>query len=167
MRFHLKDRELHTMASSTSTQTLFITLLLSLLVFPPNQQTQALTSSSCNWFKGSWVFDPSYDTHYNFKSCPLLDPEFNCQKYNRPDINYLKYRWQPSACILPMYIYLLFFIHICNAKICSPIANIVGGREGGCPIDLAKVRRSIPKICSLSLCNGVVAPGCLVKKFAV
>ncbi|CAM8937405.1 unnamed protein product [Rhodiola kirilowii] len=91
------------MASSTSTQTLFITLLLSLLVFPPNQQTQALTSSSCNWFKGSWVFDPSYDTHYNFKSCPLLDPEFNCQKYDRPDINYLKYRWQPSACILPMF----------------------------------------------------------------
>lgn len=55
---------------------------------------------TCDFFHGSWVYDASFPI-YDSGGCPYIDPEFNCQKYGRPDTDYLKYRWQPSACDLP------------------------------------------------------------------
>ncbi|XP_076957231.1 protein PMR5-like isoform X2 [Bidens hawaiensis] len=52
---------------------------------------------------GSWVHDESYPI-YHASACPgIIDAEFNCQMYGRPDSNYLKYRWKPANCELPRF----------------------------------------------------------------
>lgn len=58
----------------------------------------------CNLFEGKWVFDigakyPLYD----FKTCPFIDPEFDCLKYGRTDTQYLKYSWVPDNCPMPRF----------------------------------------------------------------
>ncbi|KAI3811529.1 hypothetical protein L1987_21253 [Smallanthus sonchifolius] len=58
--------------------------------------------SQCSLFMGSWVHDDSYPV-YQSSSCPVIDPDFNCQMYGRPDSDYLKYRWQPANCELPRF----------------------------------------------------------------
>ncbi|KAM1341543.1 hypothetical protein PS1_005900 [Malus domestica] len=59
--------------------------------------------SNCALFEGTWVQDDSYPM-YQSSQCPLIiDPEFNCQMYGRPDSDYLKYRWRPLNCELPRF----------------------------------------------------------------
>lgn len=60
--------------------------------------------STCTLFLGTWVRDDSYPL-YKPADCPaVVEPEFDCQMYGRPDSDYLKYRWQPQNCNLPTYV---------------------------------------------------------------
>lgn len=58
--------------------------------------------TNCNLFEGSWVPDKTYPV-YKSSHCPIIDPEFNCQMYGRPDSGYQRYRWRPLNCELPRF----------------------------------------------------------------
>ncbi|KAK6927112.1 PC-Esterase [Dillenia turbinata] len=58
--------------------------------------------TTCALFVGSWVQDDTYPI-YQSSNCAIIDPEFNCQMYGRPDSDYLKYRWRPANCELPRF----------------------------------------------------------------
>ncbi|KAG4181757.1 hypothetical protein ERO13_A09G003420v2 [Gossypium hirsutum] len=63
---------------------------------------QAVNGSRCNVYKGKWVYD-AFNPLYNFTDCPFILEQFNCQHNGRPDHLYQKFRWQPTACILPRF----------------------------------------------------------------
>ncbi|XP_031375628.1 protein PMR5-like isoform X2 [Punica granatum] len=59
--------------------------------------------SSCALFQGAWVRDDTYPMYQSSDCAAIIDPEFNCQAYGRPDSDYLKYRWKPLNCELPRF----------------------------------------------------------------
>uniref|UniRef100_A0A804UK31 Trichome birefringence-like N-terminal domain-containing protein n=1 Tax=Zea mays TaxID=4577 RepID=A0A804UK31_MAIZE len=65
--------------------------------------TPGLAAGGCDVFSGSWVLDggSSASAAYTGYNCPLIDAEFNCQLYGRPDSDYLRYLWKPAGCELP------------------------------------------------------------------
>jgi hypothetical protein len=63
--------------------------------------TPGLQAAGCDVFSGSWVLDGGSAASYTGYNCPLIDAEFNCQLYGRPDSDYLRYVWKPAGCELP------------------------------------------------------------------
>ncbi|KAI6670930.1 hypothetical protein NL676_005815 [Syzygium grande] len=67
--------------------------------------------SNCSLYVGTWVLDDTYPL-YQSSQCPIIDPEFNCQAFGRPDTDYLKYRWKPLNCELPRFDGLDFLVRM-------------------------------------------------------
>ncbi|XP_031403247.1 protein trichome birefringence-like 19 [Punica granatum] len=55
----------------------------------------------CDIFSGEWVPDPS-GPHYTNETCWAIHEHQNCMKYGRPDSGFLKWRWKPEGCELPL-----------------------------------------------------------------
>lgn len=78
--------------------------------------------STCTLFLGAWVRDDSYPL-YKPADCPaVVEPEFDCQMYGRPDSDYLKYRWQPQNCNLPTYV---FYTHSSSSSLFLRLLNLL------------------------------------------
>ncbi|KAF6147007.1 hypothetical protein GIB67_036726 [Kingdonia uniflora] len=68
-----------------------------------------VNQTTCNLFSGSWVYDDTYPVYQSSK-CSIIDPQFNCQMFGRPDSDYLRYRWKPVNCELPRFSGLDFLV---------------------------------------------------------
>ncbi|CAA7036960.1 unnamed protein product [Microthlaspi erraticum] len=83
-------------------QFFFILLLVSLVELSDHNATaQEDNGSKCNIYQGSWVYDNSSKPLYGTSTCPFLG--LDCQKFGRPDKDYLNYRWQPTGCGIPRF----------------------------------------------------------------
>ncbi|CAN1228790.1 Protein trichome birefringence-like 43 [Linum perenne] len=82
---------------------LLVALLLVALLSPPAQ-------GKCDLYAGKWV-DVAADIGststppplYDVSECPFVEKVFDCVKNGRTDMEYLRYRWQPSGCELPRF----------------------------------------------------------------
>lgn len=55
----------------------------------------------CDVFVGKWVYRPDAPTYYTNETCYALSDQQNCMKFGRPDMEFLKWRWEPDGCELP------------------------------------------------------------------
>ncbi|KAJ9541483.1 hypothetical protein OSB04_027989 [Centaurea solstitialis] len=94
---------------------LFISLLITSIVFCnlvtpfypnlllPFSFSKTLPTNTCDYSYGKWVWDENYPTRKYSEDCPFLDPGFQCRRNGRPDVGYVKWRWQPHGCDLPRF----------------------------------------------------------------
>ncbi|KAJ1393960.1 PMR5 N-terminal domain [Sesbania bispinosa] len=65
-------------------------------------ETRSEETQSCNIFSGKWIPYPE-QPYYNNETCPFIIPQLNCFASGRPDSGFLKYRWKPHDCDLPLF----------------------------------------------------------------
>ncbi|XP_042025025.1 protein trichome birefringence-like 19 [Salvia splendens] len=58
--------------------------------------------AECDLFAGEWVRNPE-GPYYTNETCDAIQEHQNCMKFGRPDTDYLKWRWKPDACDLPLF----------------------------------------------------------------
>ncbi|KAJ6766442.1 PMR5/CAS1P GDSL/SGNH-LIKE ACYL-ESTERASE FAMILY PROTEIN [Salix purpurea] len=55
----------------------------------------------CDIFSGKWIPYPD-GPYYTDATCDLID-QHNCLKLGRPDTEFMKWRWRPDECELPLF----------------------------------------------------------------
>ncbi|KAJ7971173.1 protein trichome birefringence-like 19 [Quillaja saponaria] len=58
--------------------------------------------SKCDIFSGEWIPNPKAP-YYTNTTCWAIHEHQNCMKYGRPDSDFLKWRWKPNGCELPIF----------------------------------------------------------------
>ncbi|KAJ0452619.1 putative PMR5 domain, PC-Esterase [Helianthus annuus] len=56
----------------------------------------------CDVFSGEWIRNPDAP-YYTNMTCWAIHEHQNCQKYGRPDSDFMKWRWKPDGCDLPIF----------------------------------------------------------------
>ncbi|OMP11277.1 hypothetical protein COLO4_03924 [Corchorus olitorius] len=71
----------------------------------PQQQEKdihASDQSDCDIFSGEWVRNPDAP-YYTNMTCSAIHEHQNCMKYGRPDTDFMKWKWKPYGCELPVF----------------------------------------------------------------
>ncbi|KAI0504387.1 hypothetical protein KFK09_015339 [Dendrobium nobile] len=55
----------------------------------------------CDLSKGEWIEDPNAP-YYTNSTCGMIQEHQNCIKFGRPNLDFLKWRWKPDGCDLPL-----------------------------------------------------------------
>ncbi|ONK79397.1 uncharacterized protein A4U43_C01F5940 [Asparagus officinalis] len=56
----------------------------------------------CDLSKGEWVRDWKAP-YYTNTTCYTIQEHQNCMKYGKPNLDFLKWRWKPDGCELPLF----------------------------------------------------------------
>ncbi|CAH9090986.1 unnamed protein product [Cuscuta europaea] len=69
---------------------------------PVMKVTEVEGGGECDVFAGEWVPNPEAP-YYTNATCWAIHEHQNCMKYGRPDEGFMKWRWQPDGCDLPVF----------------------------------------------------------------
>ncbi|KAG8367007.1 hypothetical protein BUALT_Bualt16G0027600 [Buddleja alternifolia] len=65
-------------------------------------RSKLLDDEQCDLFSGEWVPNPG-GPYYTNDTCNAIQEHQNCIKFGRPDRGFLKWRWKPDDCELPVF----------------------------------------------------------------
>jgi len=82
---------------------------------------------SCNIFSGNWVAY-SGGPYYDNKNCPFIAYKQNCFMHGRPDRDFLKWRWKPDECDLPLFDAKLF-LKLVRGKSMAFVGDSIGRNQ--------------------------------------
>ncbi|KAL5723180.1 hypothetical protein ACHQM5_006605 [Ranunculus cassubicifolius] len=66
------------------------------------ESTSVGSNGKCDIFVGEWIPD-SNAPYYTNETCWAIHEHQNCMKYGRPDMDFLKWKWKPDGCELPIF----------------------------------------------------------------
>ncbi|XP_057481073.1 protein trichome birefringence-like 19 [Actinidia eriantha] len=69
---------------------------------PFHHNKSSVLGNKCNLFDGQWVPYPKGPYYTNESGCVIENGQ-NCFKFGRPDTDFLKWRWKPDECELPLF----------------------------------------------------------------
>lgn len=81
----------------------------------------------CDIFRGEWVHNPSAP-YYTNETCWAIHEHQNCMKFGRPDAEFLKWRWKPNDCELPIF-NPAQFLEIVRGKSLAFVGDSVGRNQ--------------------------------------
>lgn len=82
----------------------------------------------CDVFSGKWVPNPRGPYYYDDRTCHSIIDQQNCIKSGRPDRDYLKWRWRPDECELPLFNAALF-LKLVRGKSMAFVGDSVGRNQ--------------------------------------
>lgn len=95
-----------------------------------NEYSASLPSTAvkkCDIFTGEWVPNPKAP-YYTNKTCWAIHEHQNCMKYGRPDSEFMKWRWRPNGCELPIF-NPFQFLEIVRGKSLAFVGDSVGRNQ--------------------------------------
>ena len=60
------------------------------------------TVKKCDIFTGEWIPNPKAP-YYKNTTCWGIHEHQNCMKYGKPNLDFMKWRWKPDGCELPIF----------------------------------------------------------------
>lgn len=92
-----------------------------------NNSTSTQSVSTCDMFSGKWV--PYLgEPYYTNATCREIIDQQNCMKFERPDTEFLKWRWKPNECELPTFD-ALQFLELVRGKSMAFLGDSVGRNQ--------------------------------------
>ncbi|GLU01675.1 hypothetical protein SLE2022_189720 [Rubroshorea leprosula] len=99
----------------------------------PRQEESAVSLADdddekyCDIFSGEWVPNPEAPYYTNL-TCWAIHEHQNCMKYGRPDTEFMKWRWKPEGCELPVF-NPAQFLEILRGKSLAFVGDSVGRNQ--------------------------------------
>lgn len=69
---------------------------------PKKEHLRKKRKRKCDIFSGEWVPNPEAP-YYTNTTCKAIHEHQNCIKFGRPDLGFMKWRWKPKECDLPLF----------------------------------------------------------------